>query len=127
MMPCLFDTKQHEILSGGDILLWVKKEAPAKEKDRFFLYRHRIANTFVIARWASDRALGIFTDFQNLGYSLSNFTMEKANEFRRRLHAPLSASKMARVINQTSRDYDRGRMDEDGEERERLEKRRRDN
>lgn len=126
MLPCLCDEKQHQIISGGELIAWCKQEAPAKERERFFLYRHQIHGTFVIARWASDRALGIFTDFLHIGHSLANFDRAKANEFLRRLYAPTSAPEMSRVINQTSRDYNTIRQDEDAEEGERLEKRQRD-
>lgn len=125
-MPCLFDEKQHHIISGGELIAWCKREAPAKDKNRLFLYRHQIHETFVIAMWASDRALGVFTDFLNLGYSLANFDRKKAQEFLRRLYAPTSAHEMAKAINQTSRDYSAIRQDEDAEEHERVEKRQRD-
>lgn len=126
MIPCMFDSAQHEILSGGEVLAWCKRETPAKERSRLFLYRHRLHNTFVIARWASDRAMGIFTDFLNLGHSLSNFNKEKADEFRKRMLAPLSPKKMARTISQSSSDFSSMKQDEDAENREIVEKRRRD-
>lgn len=126
MIPCLYDEKQHEIISGGELIAWCRREAPAKERDRLFLYHHRVHDTFVIARWASDRAMGIFTDFLHIGHSLADFTKEKAQEFCRRLYAPLQASEMARTINQTSRNYDSIRQNEAAENQERVEKRRRD-
>lgn len=126
MLPMLYNPKQHHIISGGELIAWCKREAPAKDTKRLFLYRHRVHGTFVIAMWASDRALGVFTDFLNLGYSLNNFDRKKAQEYLRRLYAPTSAPEMARTINQTSRNYDTIRQDEDAEERERIEKRQRD-
>lgn len=125
MMPCLYNEDQHEILSGGEIIAWCKRTAPAKEKDSFFLYHHRLHGTFVVGRWVQDRAFGIFTDFFNLGTSLSNFTGEKAKEFKRRLFAPMSAPAMAKAIDQTSKDYTTIRQDEDAENKERIEKRQR--
>lgn len=115
MLPCLYDEKQHEILSGGELLEWAKRVAPAKERDRFFLYRHRLHHTFVLARWATDRAMGIFTDFLHIGKSLANFNKEMADEFRRRLYAPTSAPEMAKAITQSQRDYTTHRVNEDGE------------
>ena len=127
MLPCLYDEKQHKILSGGDILAFCKKVAPTKDRSRFFLYHHQIAGTFVLARWASDRAMGIFTDFLHIGHSLDEFTREKAAEFRRRLYAPLQATDMARTINQSSRDYDSMQQEEAAENQEAMERRRKDN
>jgi hypothetical protein len=123
MLPCLYDEKQHEILQGGEIVRYCQKVAPAKDRPRVFLYRHRIYKTFVIAMWAKDRAMGIFTDFLNLGKSLGNFNREKADEFSRRLYKPLSPKEMSQTIESTSRDYSRMRQDEDAEEAERLAKR----
>ena len=117
VFPCMYDEAQHEILNGGELLGWVKREAPADEAERFFLYHHRIHNTFVIARWASDRKMGIFTDFLNLGFSL-NMTRSQAAEFRQRLYAPLTPEKMAKKINQVNRDYTTDRVNEDGEDAE---------
>lgn len=125
MFPCLYDEKQHQIIPGGELIVWCKRKAPAKDRDRIFLYHHKTHGTFVIARWASDRAMGIFTDFFHIGHSLGDFDRNKAQEYLRRLYAPTSAPEMARVIGQTSRDYDSSKQDENAEEQERMEKRRR--
>ena len=119
VIPCMYDEAQHKILSGGEVLAWIKREAPAGEVERFFLYRHRIHGTFVIARWASDRAMGIFTDFMNLGYTL-NITRAQADQFHQRMYAPLSAPEMARKINQGARDYKTDRTREDWEQKEEI-------
>jgi len=117
MIPCMYDRAQHEIL-GGELSRWIKTVPPAKDADSFFLYHHRIADTFVIGRWAKDRAFGIFTDFLHIGHSLAEFDRKKAEEFRQRLFAPISATKMARAIQQNARDYTTNRINEDGENQE---------
>ena len=122
MLPCLFNTEQHEILSGGELMVWCRRTVPPVERERFFLYHHRIANTFVIGRWAEDRELGIFTDFLHIGKSLGDFTREKAREFTRRLYSPTSATETAKIIEQSSRDYKTTRLDEDAGEKERVDK-----
>jgi hypothetical protein len=119
MIPCLYDKKQHEIIPGGDIIAWCRREAPASEKARLFLYRHRLLGTFVIARWALDRAMGIFTDFLNIGNSLSDFDRRKAGEFLRRMYKPLTAKSISRVIGQANRDFDSAQQDEAEETQER--------
>lgn len=122
MIPCLFDPKQHQIIGGGEILSFCKREAPANERPRLFLYRHKLLGTFVIARWASDQALGVFTDFLHIGRSLDEFTKEKAIEFRKRYYAPLQATKIADTINQAARDYKSERQDEADEAQEAVER-----
>ena len=124
MFPCLYRPEQHEILPGGEILAWCKRLAPAKDRDRLFLYHHRIHDTFVIARWASpSKDFGIFTDFLHIGHSLAEFTKEKADEFRKRLFKPLQAHDMAKTINQCNRDYSSLRQEEDEVQKEWREER----
>lgn len=123
MIPCLFDEKQHQIILGGEIIGWCKRNAPAKERKRFFLYRHRIHRTFVIARWALDRASGIFTDFLHIGHSLDEFTRQKADEFRRRLYAPTQAPEIARAIDQASKNFDKTQQNEIEERQEEIKER----
>ena len=101
--PCLFDPLQHELMSG-ELLDWVKREVAPADKDRYFLYRHKIHRTFVIARWATGK-YGVFTDFLNLGLSLATFGREEAMELRSRLFAPLSADGIAKTIRQVERDH----------------------
>ena len=121
MIPCLFDPKQHEIIQS-DILDYCKRVAPAKEKERLFLYHHKKEGTFVVARWASDQAFGIFTDFLHIGKSLSAFTKQKADEFRKRYYAPISAPQMADAINQAQRDYKSEQQDNAAEAQEKVER-----
>lgn len=120
MLPCMFDNRQHEILSGGEIMPWVETQISPEDKDKFFLYRHRLHGTFVLARWVIDRATGIFTDFLHIGNSLSEFTHAKALEFRKRLYAPLTASKISKAITQSNRDFVSEQIEQDAEQVERA-------
>lgn len=113
MFPCIWDSVQHEIVRS-DIIDWCIRNVAPADKERWFLYRHKIHCTFVIGRWAS-HPFGIFTDFLNLGYSLGNFSHEKAMEFRHRLFAPVSADEISKAVTQSGRDYDSETTDKNKE------------
>lgn len=102
-MPCLYDSKQHSILGGGsEILDWCRRQVPDDMKDKLFLYRHRRYGTFVVARWAA-QPKWVFSDILNLGTSLSNFDREKAQEFMKRIYAPVTAKDIIKAAEQTER------------------------
>lgn len=103
LFPSIYDPLQHELLNS-DIISWIEQTVAPADRKRWFLYRHRIHFTFVIARWAGDK-YGIFTDFLNLGYSLGNFDGEMAAEFRKRMFAPVTADVMSKTITQVGRDH----------------------
>lgn len=104
LFPCIYQPEQHEIIRS-DIIDWCKRQtkAPAEQR-RWFMYRHRIHGTFVIARWAGDK-FGVFTDFLNLGHSLANFNQEKAMEFRHRLYAPVTPDAINRAVAGSQSNY----------------------
>jgi hypothetical protein len=118
MMPCLYDEKQHQLLPDGDLIRHCKKITPAKDKERLFLYRHRLHGTFVIGMWAGGRAMGIFTDFLNLGKSLGNVNTKTMTEFRRRMYAPTSPKEISDALNESDRQFNRDRQAEDEEVKE---------
>lgn len=102
VFPCLYDPNQHQIIHP-ELGEWVKRQVAPADKERFFVYFHKIHKTFVIARWAQDK-FGVFTDFLNLGHSLANFTREKAQELRERLYAPVGVQAMQKAVAQATRD-----------------------
>lgn len=102
LFPSIYDPQQHEILPSG-IIGWIERIVAPADKKRWFLYRHKIHQTFVIGRWARDE-YGVFTDFLNLGYSIGNFDNKMAMEFRRRLYAPITAADMSKAVTQAGRD-----------------------
>ena len=100
LLPCIYDPLQHELVNS-ELLDWCKRQVAPADRERYFLYRHRIHHTFVIARWAGAK-FGIFTDFYNLGYSLGNFNQEMAKEFRKRLYAPVSPQDISKAMSDAS-------------------------
>jgi hypothetical protein len=96
LFPCIYDPMQHEILRS-DLLDWCKGQVAPADRERYFLYRHRVHETFVVARWAADK-FGIFTDFLHIGHSLGNFDREMANEFRKRLYSPVSPKEISEAM-----------------------------
>ncbi|KKL81115.1 hypothetical protein LCGC14_1998020 [marine sediment metagenome] len=105
MIPCLYNKREHEIIDS-EFIQWCKKQLPHDkvERDRLFMYRHKLHGTYVVARWAGE-ALGVFTDFLNLGKSLATVTPQMSVEFRHRMFAPMSAVEMGTAINQSNRDF----------------------
>lgn len=97
ILPCIYDSFQHEIIHS-EIIDWAKRQikAPA-DRERYFLYFHRLHRTFVIARWAENK-YGIFTDFLHIGTSLGFFDGSMAKEFRRRLYAPVSPEDITKAM-----------------------------
>lgn len=101
MFPCIYDPGQHEILNPP-LLEWCRARLDnPKERDRLFVYHHRLHDTFVIARWAQD-PMGVFTDFLNLGHSLGNFDEKMADEFLHRMFKPLDPIKMNKTLQESA-------------------------
>ena len=122
MIPCVYDEKQHEVLSS-EVARWSSRNAPADWKDRLFTYRHSITENFVVAVWA-DKPFGIFTDVLNLGKSLSNFNRETADELLRRMWQPLSPSTISQQINRTQSDFHSKQVEKNNEMKELINRRR---
>lgn len=104
MFPCIYDPAQHEILKPSLLDFCRAQMDNPKERDRLFVYRHRVHCTFVIARWA-DKPMGVFTDFLNLGFSLGNFDRALADEFRRRLYKDTSPKEISTALNRAESNF----------------------
>lgn len=94
-----------------------------QRKRNLFVVRYNKLGVFVIAEWLWGKEKGCFVDVMNLGKSLANFTRAKANELRRRLLAPDTASSTASFLRRSNSDHLHQLQDEDAEEGERLERR----
>ena len=118
MFPCIYDEKQHEIMTS-EVSRWCVRNAPAGWVDRLFTYRHKIHGTFVVAVWADkNQRHGIFSDVVNLGFGWGGFNHAMADEMMRRMWAPLSPLSMATQINQQSRDFNSKQQDKQEERKE---------
>lgn len=96
MLPAIYQPEQHEILHS-DLLDWCKQQVAPADRERYFLYRHRLHGTFVVARWAGEK-FKVFTDFLHIGTSLGFFNRKMAKEFRKRLYAPVSPKDIANAM-----------------------------
>ena len=105
MFPCVYDPAQHEIINPPVLDFCRAQMDSQTEKNRLFIYHHRVHDTFVVARWASDRKMGVFTDFLNLGYSLGNFDRALADEFRKRLYRGLAPAEIGKALNRAASDF----------------------
>ena len=101
---CQYDRKQHLLLEPS-LLEWCKAQSSNKNvSNELFVYRQMQVGTFVIGRWVN-KSKGLFVDLVNLGYSLGNFTRGVAQEFRRRLLAPITAEQTKKQMTDFSSGY----------------------
>lgn len=117
-----YSSDEHAII-GGELSIWLKKlmEGDPARKDRLFLLRYIKLEVFCICEWLG-KPKDVFVDVMNLGKSLGNFDMKKANELRHRLFAPITAEDTNQMVAQTESDYHHNLNDEDSEETERQER-----
>lgn len=111
---CRYDRAQHERIDT-EIMRWVNRNLPPKIARSLFLYRHRQAETFVIAQWVDPCH---FVDVINLDKSLSGFDRPTAHWLQHQFAKPLlrsDAVKLLRIAEQgrrrTSTDENRARSE----------------
>lgn len=117
-----YSTDEHTII-GGELSIWLKNlmEGDPQRKGRLFLLRYNKLEVFCICEWLG-KPKDVFVDVVNLGKTLQSFTLEKANELRRRLFSPITAEETSQAIIQIDSDYHHNLNDEDSEETERQER-----
>ena len=118
-MTSVFDVNKHTIV-GGEIGSHIKQLSKKANRD-LFVVRYNDLGVFCICEFMSPKR-NVFIDIMNLGKSLANYDLRKAQELRQRLFAPLSAEETSRSIAAAESDYHHMRQDECEEEKERLKK-----
>jgi len=116
---CQFNPVEHWLIEP-EILRWCRRQVDEKDhKVRLFAYFHRVHQTYVIAWWV-DRPCGKFVDMLNLGFTLGNFTREKAQEFVRHLRQPTTASDIDKQVRRVESDQLHKRQNDASAESEEL-------
>ena len=117
-VPCTYSPDQHYIFEP-ELLAWCRRQTPDESlKKELFVYKQLQVGTFVIARWVS-REMGLFVDLLNLGHALSTFTVEMAQELRRRILAPVTSNDTAKQMSASSSSRLHKLQEENGIERDR--------
>lgn len=117
-----YSSDKHTIINGT-LSDWLERlmEGDPLRRGRLFLLRYNELEVFCVCEWLG-KPKDVFVDVVNLGKTLQSFTLEKANELRRKLFAPISAEETCQAITQTDSNYHHNLNDEDLEETERQER-----
>lgn len=96
---CRYNPQEHEILHC-ELENWLRRNVSPEWKDRFFVYRHRIHNTFVIGLWTYENDGGrYFHDVLNLGETLLSFTRKDAAQLKDLFQDPIkSRTEACRIL-----------------------------
>lgn len=96
---CNYKSNEHMLIEPP-LLGWLKRNIPdPRDKERVFVYRHIESGNFVIGLWESCPREK-FQDIMNLGWSLQNFTRERAQRLIGKFNGRFMLSDLQKEIRQ---------------------------